>query len=63
MPNAILPDDIEMKNIDVTSICTKELSTYVQVNNFIFFLLKQKRAPVFQSHTGFTTETSPSSAT
>lgn len=27
MPNAILPDDIEMKNIDVTSICTKELST------------------------------------
>lgn len=23
MPNAILPDDIEMKNIDVTSICTK----------------------------------------
>lgn len=25
MPNAILPDDIEMKNIDVTSICTKEL--------------------------------------
>lgn len=27
MPNAILPDDIEMKNIDVTSICKKELST------------------------------------
>lgn len=27
MPNAILPDDIEMKNIDVTSICTKELIT------------------------------------
>lgn len=27
MPNAILPDDIEMKNIDVTSICTKEFST------------------------------------
>lgn len=27
MHNAILPDDIDMKNIDVTSICTKELST------------------------------------
>lgn len=27
MHNAILPDDIEMKTIDVTSICTKELST------------------------------------
>lgn len=27
MSNAILPDDIEMKNIVVTSIYTKELST------------------------------------
>lgn len=26
MPNATLPDDIEIKNIDVTSICTKQLS-------------------------------------